>query len=166
MYTFRTTRPRPPRRESQSLMRKFARKPIEHHLFFYYRQAATGKGRHPERKWTITEAEFRALVGMDCHYCGCHPNLIFRHRGEELKWIGLDRQNNSGDYTIDNVVPCCKSCNSRKKTHGNDFDRTPMVERYLLKIGSDLITNCRAAARKECKPLAQWIREQCIKALK
>ena len=43
------------------------------------------------------------LWGKPCHYCGC-----------ELEATGLDRKDSNKGYAPDNVVPCCRSCNSRK----------------------------------------------------
>ena len=45
------------------------------------------------------------LWGKPCHYCGC-----------EIEVTGIDRKDNDGGYTPDNVVPCCWDCNTKKKT--------------------------------------------------
>ena len=55
------------------------------------------------------------LWGKPCHYCGC-----------EIEVTGLDRKDNDGDYTPDNVVPCCKKCNNKK--------RTKPYEQYLAEV--------------------------------
>jgi hypothetical protein len=47
--------------------------------------------------------QFEGLWGKPCFYCGA-----------EIKTIGLDRIDNNGPYHIDNVVPCCWSCNKSK----------------------------------------------------
>ena len=49
-----------------------------------------------------------------CHYCG----------GKTVN--GVDRKDNNEGYTIDNVVPCCSSCNTRKWTK--------TYERYLAEV--------------------------------
>ena len=65
-------------------------------------------------RFELTFSEFRELMHHNCHYCDAEPVL----RGREgYKFIGqesLDRKNPYGHYTIDNVVPCCLSCNVRK----------------------------------------------------
>lgn len=62
---------------------------------------AIGRLKH----WDITEAEYDALVAKPCHYCG-----------DRLRATGvrLDRKDNDGGYTIENVVPCCGRCNLLK----------------------------------------------------
>lgn len=57
-------------------------------------------------EWALSLNEWKALaLGKDCHYCGG----ILCETG-----VGLDRKNNAMGYTLDNVVPCCKQCNSIK----------------------------------------------------
>ena len=50
------------------------------------------------------------ILSKHCHYCG------------ESDWlkIGCDRIDNSKPHTEDNVVPCCHSCNSKKKKMNYD----------------------------------------------
>lgn len=51
-------------------------------------------------KWIVENI----FSGQKCHYC------------EESDWtkLGCDRIDNDKPHTIDNVVPCCLSCNSKK----------------------------------------------------
>lgn len=51
----------------------------------------------------ITLDEFLSLWQKPCTYCG-----------GEIATIGLDRVNNSLGYSLDNVLPCCKVCNTMK----------------------------------------------------
>jgi len=44
------------------------------------------------------------LWGKPCHYCGC-----------KIEITGLDRKDSSKGYSRDNVVPCCRRCNSQKQ---------------------------------------------------
>jgi hypothetical protein len=44
-------------------------------------------------------------IGASCHYCG---NFITSNGGS------LDRKDSSIGYILDNVVPCCASCNKVK----------------------------------------------------
>ena len=53
----------------------------------------------------IEYKQFEGLYQQPCAYCGA-----------EIKTIGLDRIDSSGPYHIDNVVPCCWSCNKDKGT--------------------------------------------------
>ena len=69
-------------------------------------------------KYKLTEKQFANLTQKDCYYCGAKPNNVFGRSGGtngEYIYNGLDRVDNNKDYTIDNVVPCCKRCNRAKK---------------------------------------------------
>ncbi len=50
-----------------------------------------------------------------CHYC--NEPLTFHSyvpkRGESFR-TNLDRKDNNGPYSVDNVVPCCWRCNNAK----------------------------------------------------
>lgn len=60
--------------------------------------------RHKE--WCLTFEEYSSLLDKSCHYCeGKLGTTIFYGSG-------LDRLDNARGYYIDNVVPCCKYCNS------------------------------------------------------
>ena len=51
---------------------------------------------------SLTEEQIKDLLKQDCYYCGQHNAN------------GIDRIDSNGDYTIDNVVPCCGVCNVMK----------------------------------------------------
>lgn len=55
----------------------------------------------------LSIAEFYQLWRKPCYYCG-----------DMIDGIGIDRVNNKLDYKIDNVVPCCGTCNIMKGTLG------------------------------------------------
>lgn len=57
-----------------------------------------------EQDWAFAKAYF----GHACCYCGRHIDLTKDH---------LRPLNQGGTLSRDNVVPCCKSCNSSKKDH-------------------------------------------------
>jgi hypothetical protein len=59
---------------------------------------------------------FDKIIKMPCYYCKLFNN------GSN----GIDRLNSNGPYTNDNVVPCCKTCNSMK----NDLT----FDNFTLKI--------------------------------
>jgi hypothetical protein len=53
----------------------------------------------------LTYEDFLSLWQKPCTYCG-----------DDVQTIGLDRVDSSGPYSIDNVVPCCSTCNTAKNT--------------------------------------------------
>ena len=138
-------------------------KPLEHHLFRRVRNDA----KYKKKNWTLTEKEFVAIIHRNCRYCGRAPSLVFRRRGREFKWSGIDRKNNRHGYTARNAVPCCKECNTRKNNRTMaEFLRGPYQGRYLLKLDADLKSRLVAAAKAEHISLASWIRKQCSKAVR
>lgn len=69
-----------------------------------------------ELKFELTEEQFKKLTQQDCYYCGEKPKNVYKnkYRGEYI-YNGLDRLDNTKGYTIDNVVPCCITCNAAKR---------------------------------------------------
>ena len=78
-----------------------------------YRSNAKCKG----ISFKLTEKQFKKIIQQDCYYCGMKPNNILRgqNNNKDLIYNGIDRIDNNKGYTINNVVPCCKLCNYRKK---------------------------------------------------
>jgi hypothetical protein len=58
--------------------------------------------RYRKYEFSLTLAEFSALIHQKCHYCGI----------SECK--GVDRVDNTLGYITTNCVPCCKFCNQMK----------------------------------------------------
>lgn len=79
--------------------------------FKYVKSHVLRKG----KKWDITEKDWYNIINKPCYYCYL-PNDVETGRG-------LDRLDNSKDYTLDNVVSCCALCNS---TRGNRFSVNEM----------------------------------------
>ena len=87
---------------------------------------STIEKRNKKRNVTITDIElndFILLSKSNCFYCGSEPlnKAIDRHRktNEErctVDYNGLDRIDSNFGYFKDNVVPCCKHCNTAKNT--------------------------------------------------
>lgn len=75
-------------------------------------------------KVQLTDNEINTLLKSDCYYCG--------KSGAD----GIDRIDSKKDYTIDNVVPCCKICNMMK----NKFTLDTFL-RQIDKIYHRLIEN-------------------------
>lgn len=69
-------------------------------------------------EWFLTKDQVRILTKQNCHYCGIEPQqkIIHSHycNGSYI-YNGLDRVDNAKGYTIDNVIPCCGTCNYAKR---------------------------------------------------
>jgi 5-methylcytosine-specific restriction endonuclease McrA len=70
-------------------------------------QRCRGRTKARGYNWSITKEEWLNLINKPCHYCGISLDGI-------TKGSALDRLNNSKDYDLDNVVPCCYECNMIK----------------------------------------------------
>lgn len=89
-------------------------------------------------KWYLTKEQFRHLTKQPCHYCGVRPLQTFgyQYNGVYL-YNGLDRVDNTQGYTIDNVVPCCKTGNHAKndQTIGEFEDWVIRVSGHFMRSG-------------------------------
>lgn len=83
-------------------------------LFSQYGRAAKQRG----YDWGLTWEQFCDLIVQRCTYCGTPPSQKFHSKATfngPVTYNGLDRQDNAGGYTIENTVPCCKTCNYMKR---------------------------------------------------
>ena len=64
----------------------------------------------------LTKEQFFELTKKDCYYCGAKPSNVSKFRGCNGSYIynGIDRIDNTKGYEINNVVTCCKQCNTAK----------------------------------------------------
>ena len=88
-----------------------------------YRRNAKARG----FVWELTDEDFFSLVVLDCFYCGQPPSMAKKLRrrvkhGDGLEYYdsgfaanGLDRMDNALGYTLENVAPCCETCNRAKR---------------------------------------------------
>jgi hypothetical protein len=67
--------------------------------------------------WELEDDTAKSLMTSACVYCGLLEL--------DVRANGIDRLDSSKGYTIENCVPCCKSCNFMKGT----FDPLTFVER-------------------------------------
>lgn len=86
----------------------------------YFRLAKSGAASRG-LEFALTFEEYLGLVSQDCTYCGEAPKLRNTagnpNRSKRYAYImnGLDRVDSSKGYIRGNVVPCCWTCNERKK---------------------------------------------------
>jgi 5-methylcytosine-specific restriction endonuclease McrA len=72
--------------------------------------------------FSLTAREFRDLVTSDCAYCGQPPIQVKKLSGGSFVYNGIDRLDNTQDYTSTNTVPACIQCNRAKhKQTFSDF---------------------------------------------
>jgi len=85
-------------------------------LFSNYKKTA----QYTKREFSITKEQFKQLTSSNCTYCNSPPkNVRISHskasaeaiKHEKYFYNGLDRVNNNIGYIIENVVPCCTTCN-------------------------------------------------------
>jgi hypothetical protein len=61
-------------------------------------------------EYTLTKEQYEYLIYKACYLCG-YKNIVGN---------GLDRQDHSKSYNIDNVLPCCSTCNMMKAFYNKD----------------------------------------------
>lgn len=69
----------------------------------------------------LTFDSFYELTQQNCTHCGAKPNqkYLVKNVTDDLGdyiYNGLDRINNSKGYDLDNVIPCCGTCNFMRHT--------------------------------------------------
>lgn len=109
-----------PRSHSKGTSREQRVCPHFSHLYKRYQRRAEQKG----RSFELTQAEFRAITKMDCHYCGKPPAQAYNRysnkrvhlliKNQPYVYNGIDRVSSDLGYTLENVVPCCGTCNKMK----------------------------------------------------
>lgn len=61
--------------------------------------------------------EFKLLTTSNCVYCGREPSKIYQQKdlNGPCVYNGVDREDNSIGYVINNCVSCCHTCNMAKR---------------------------------------------------
>ena len=105
---------------------------LETGIFCQYKRAA----RRKKLEFLLNRDQFVSILKLNCHYCGKSPsNLIKRAARKfspelQFKYNGIDRVDNARGYKIDNVVPCCRECNTIK--HDSlTYDEMKAVAQFL-----------------------------------
>lgn len=79
---------------------------------FYSYKSHCAKNRN--YKFELTEEQFQILTKQNCYYCNKKPSQIKKSLLSFYVYNGIDRVDNSKGYIKNNVVACCKECNSKK----------------------------------------------------
>jgi hypothetical protein len=89
-----------------------------HSLMCSYRFDAKSRG----FSFDLGDDDFRSITKRNCIYCGCEPSAIHGRSRPNGHYVfnGIDRLDSSKGYSIENCVPCCKSCNIAKHTMSYD----------------------------------------------
>ena len=84
----------------------------------------------------LTLDEFRYLVQQDCFYCKT-PGIIIDYVGQtKHTWSekhavnGIDRIDSTKEYTFNNCVPCCKTCNFMKSNMSTEQFKNHIILLY------------------------------------
>lgn len=84
------------------------------HLYSVYKHNALKR----DLEYSLTIEDFKRLTSLNCYYCNDAPK--YAHNGVTCStpyiYNGIDRVNNSIGYTLDNSIPCCRTCNWMKRT--------------------------------------------------
>lgn len=93
--------------------------------------------RNKDVEFTLTLDEFLEIIkNNNCHYCD--KELIYHEHSKNKGVINtrahqLDRKNNLKGYTLENVVPCCWTCN-RLKSDAFTYEEFLLLKPILTKI--------------------------------
>jgi hypothetical protein len=80
--------------------------------------------------FNLTQEQFTEIINKPCYYCGAENSQFVTHLiTKEKHWFsGIDRVDNRAGYEYNNVVSCCKKCNTKK----NGIDPDMVVKLYNL----------------------------------
>jgi len=107
-------------------------------IFGMYKRQGLSRG----HKFELTLDMFKAITQQNCFYCGSKPSNVCDKSSSNANgsyiYNGIDRWDNNKGYVINNVVPCCKNCNSMKsKMHGKVFlDQIKKILDYRQKTAT------------------------------
>lgn len=95
-------------------------------VFLTYQWQAKRKN----REFTLSKQDFLTITAKNCYYCGALPSNQAGRYGRMCRYNGMDRVDNLKGYTLDNVVPCCKTCNAMKQDFTSDVFLDTVVRIY------------------------------------
>ena len=91
-------------------------KAIKNRVLQYYKKGA----RQRQYVWEVEDEFVLKLMEEPCYYCGdlCSNNTV--SHSQVWPHNGIDRLNNSLGYINENIVPCCRHCNTIKMAMNYD----------------------------------------------
>lgn len=91
---------------------KAAGEAVTHAKIISYKKSAAARN----YTWGLTDEDTRYLFKQNCYYCGVKPRKIEMHNYSTPAFLnGIDRVDNELGYNLANCVPCCKTCQFKKK---------------------------------------------------
>lgn len=107
---------------------------LEYKMYCFYRSGTKQRG----IEWNLSEDEFKLLIKQRCHYCNEEPS---RHQSVSYKddyelVNGIDRIDSSKEYSMNNCVPCCNTCNLMKNTLSKEYFLEKISQIYNHSIKS------------------------------
>lgn len=83
--------------------------------------------------FSITELEHFAIAVQQCSYCGGKESTSM--------FNGIDRVDNDSDYSLQNLVPCCKMCNFMKGSMGKQqfLQHVNAIQLHTARKGTQII---------------------------
>lgn len=104
------------------------------------KQRHGGESELTEEEWEFVNMYFNGK----CCYCGNYAKMTKDH---------VKPLNTGGTLTVDNVIPCCKSCNSSKKDNEmlSWYQAQPFYDKYRVQKIFDYIefVNCMGTQQEE-----------------
>jgi hypothetical protein len=106
--------------------------------------------------FSLSDERMRGLLSGRCYYCDSPPSSVrtSKSRRASVTYNGIDRLNNAGGYTPENVVSCCMACNFAKREMSVEqflehiakifhHTRGARCESITTKSSSTLATGCK-----------------------
>ena len=68
--------------------------------------------------FNLTKEEFKHLTKGSCFYCGKNPTSVCKPKYGNGTYVynGIDRIDNTKEYSMQNCESCCQNCNSKKNS--------------------------------------------------
>jgi hypothetical protein len=111
------------------------------------------------RKYTveIEPNDYNQVVNNPCYICG-KPPCYDTADMNMVHFNGVDRVNNDGGYTLNNVRACCTTCNFLKRNYTFDAMMQKLAQIYGVAKGISSPTGGGIAGTKvpTCKPNRQY----------